>query len=608
MPEDTLVKMFQNRVRKYGERVALRRKRNNRWEELSWKEFGEQVKNFSLGLIVLGLQKGETVSILSENRPEWVFADLGIMSAGGIGVSIYAGNLPQDVAYIIAHSESKIVVVENQEQLSKVIAVRGELPYLEKIVVIEDFERRDDLMIMSFSDVGKLGFEQGCKDEKMFEKRLLEVKPEDTAAIVYTSGTTGPPKGVMLSQANFIFICSSTLKIFAVSDQDISLSFLPLAHALERVVFFMTIYAGATVSFAESIKKIGENILEVRPTILIGVPRIFEKIYEGVISRAESTSRVQKVIFNWCVRGGKMVCDLRLSNKKIPLLLRLKYRIADRLIFSKLRDRLGGRIKIMGSGGAPLAKEIIEFFLAAGLPILEAYGMTETTAPSMITRLENMRPGYVGQAIPGVKIKIAEDGEILIKGGNLFKGYFKNPQATAEALKDGWLHSGDIGEIDREGFLKVTDRKKDIIITAGGKNVAPQNIENNLKVGKYISQVMVYGDRRPYLTALITLNEEEVVRFAQANKIRFANFAQLSQHSVIKQLVIDIVREKNEGLARFERIKRFVILPEDFSYQSGELTPTIKVKRKFTQEKFAKIIEGMYSSGPPVGVVEVEPK
>ena len=303
-----------------------------------------------------------------------------------------------------------------------------------------------------------------------------------------------------------------------------------------------------------------------------------------------------------------MVCDLRLSNKKIPLLLRLKYKIADRLIFSKLRVRLGGRIKIMGSGGAPLAKEIIEFFLAAGLPILEAYGMTETTAPSMITRLENIKPGYIGQAIPGVKIKIAEDGEILIKGGNLFKGYFKNPQATAEALKDGWLHSGDIGEIDEEGFLKVTDRKKDIIITAGGKNVAPQNIENNLKVGKYISQVMVYGDRRPYLTALITLNEEEVVRFAQANKVGLANFAQLSQHSIIKQLVIDIVREKNEGLARFERIKRFVILPEDFSYQSGELTLTIKVKRKFTQEKFAKIIEGMYSSGPPVGVVEVEPK
>lgn len=594
MNEKSLPKMFFSRVNKYGEKTVLRTKKDGKWKDISWNEFGKNVKNFALGLISLGIEKEDKVSILSWNRVEWVFADLGILSCGGIPVSIYASNTPKEVGYIISHSESKIVVVENDEQLKKVLQIKDELSMLKKIIIIDGKEKYDGNDILNFNTISKLGEEFDKNNPTIFEERLNSVSEDDISMIIYTSGTTGPPKGALLTHKNILFVCESLSKILPIGENDTSLSFLPLAHALERIIFYLSIYSSGCINFAENINTIAQNIVEVKPTVMVGVPRVFEKIYNGVITSVENSSKLKRKIFWWSVKIGKQVSELKVSKQPIPKLLSFKYKIADKVVFSKLRKKLGGRLKLFGCGGAPLSKEIHYFFYSAGMPILEAYGMTECSAPATMPRLDDMKFGCVGKPLQGVEVKIANDGEILIKGPNVFKGYFKNDEATRETLIDGWLYSGDIGEFDSDGFLKITDRKKDLIINSYGKNIAPQNIENHIKTNKYISQVVVCGDKKPYLTALITLNEKEIIDYAKERKIKYNNFLELVNTKEIKELVEKVIDEKNKSLAKFETIKKFRVLPQDFSQETGEMTPTMKVKRKFIFEKYKNIIEEMY--------------
>jgi len=592
MNEKTLPRLFLSRVDRYKDRRALVRKVEGRWEPVSWNQYAAKVRDIFLGLLSLGIRKGDAVAILSWNRVEWVFADMAILSTGGICVPIYASNLPRDVAYVIEHSDSRFAFVEDREQLAKILEVRSDLPGLETIVVFEG-DGDPEKGVLSLDELMDRGRNVENADD-VFREHAEAVVPEDLFTYSYTSGTTGPPKGAMLTHANIRFVSERSIRLIDFRDSQCTLSFLPLAHLLERFVFYTSMEAGLTVYFAESIEKIPENLLEVRPHGLISVPRLYEKIYTRVLNQAEAGSPITRKIFHWASGIGRTYARLHSESKPIPTALLLQYRIADLLVFRKLRARFGGRIFFLGTGGAPISSEISEFLYAAGMPPTEAYGLTETSAPSTMSHTGQFRLGTVGKPLEDVEVKIAEDGEILIRGGNVFVGYLKNPEATAEAMKDGWFHSGDVGELDEDGFLRITDRKKDLIITAGGKNIAPQNIENLIKTDRFISQVMVYGDRMPYCVALITLDPEEMRRWATEQGIDFLSPGELVENPEVVKLVRGIVDSKNQQLPRFEQIKKFRVLPEDFSQDTGELTPTLKVKRKFTSQKYWNLIEEMY--------------
>ncbi len=598
--------LIHEKIKKNGERILFRKKSGDKWESYSWEEVGKFISHCACGLISLGLKEGDKVSILSQNRLEWVLSDLSIISSGAITVGIYASNTPKEVSYIINHSESKFVFIEDEEQLKKIITKKDELNQVKNFIIFEqnnlDVKNKISNLI-TFSELCEMGKKHYEAYPTILNERLNNINPEDILTIIYTSGTTGPPKGAMLSHSNVMFICEAVNKVMNLSSDDSYLSFLPLAHALERIVLYMCLYYEGLISFARSINTIAEDIKEVQPTIVVGVPRVFEKIYNRIISEAESGSKLKKIIFKWCLGVGKTVSEHKINKTKIPIFTLLKYKIADELVFKKLRKGVGGKVKFFGSGGAPLAKEIIEFFHYANLLILEAYGLTETTAPSTISRLDDFKFGCVGKPLPGVQVKIAEDGEILIKGPNVFKGYFKNDEATREAFEGEWFKSGDIGEFDEDGFLKITDRKKDLIITAGGKNIAPQNIENFIKTSKFISQAVVIGDKRPFLTALLTLQKDEIINYAiekgivkKDDYIDEKTYEFIINHQAVKALVSSIIEEKNKELAKFETIKKFTILQNDFSQETGELTPTLKVKRKVVNQKYANIIERMYNN------------
>ena len=594
MQEETLVRMFRDRVKRYGDRVCLRHKAEGAWRDISWKEFGERVDAFAMGLISLELEPGQCVSVLSTTRPEWAVADLGILSARGRTVGIYPSNPPKDVEYLLSHSEAAVVVVENPDQLEKVLSVRERLPALRKIVVIEglaDTSEEDLFSLDAFLELGRSRAEK-LRDE--LEARVAAARPDEIATCIYTSGTTGPPKGALITHGNVLFNIEATKDRVPLADGDEYISFLPLAHLLERFIFYATLFHGVTINYAESFERLGANLLEIRPTALIGVPRVYEKIYDRVVGAAEAAGALKGALFRWAVSVGRKYAVLTTEKQPVPAGLRMRRALADRLVFSKMRERVGGRIKWLGSGGAPLSRSIAEFFHAAGLPIFEAYGLTESSAPATCHAMDDYRFGTVGKPIPGVDVKIADDGEILIRGPNVFAGYFKEPEATAEAIRDGWLYSGDVGVFDADGFLKITDRKKDLIITAGGKNIAPQNIENLMKISKYISHIMVYGDRKPYCVALVTLNLEEVRPWAETRGIPSTDEAELARHPEVRKLIQGVIDEKNRELVSVETVKKFRILESDFSEETGEITPTMKVKRKFTSNKYMDIIEKMY--------------
>lgn len=589
-----IVEIARERAEQYGDRVWYYYKKGGKWHGVTFRQAHEETRAVACGLLALGVKKGECVGIVSDTRREWSMADMAIMSAGAITVGVYPTETPENTAYILNHSECRIVFVENKKQLEKMKSISNELKNINKIILFEDEIIKDDLVI-SLEELRKKGEEFFKSNPEIYENRFRSITLDDIATIVYTSGTTGPPKGVVLTHRNISAVTVASAQAVPLREDDFGIVFLPLAHVLQRVSGYVGLYLGAKGAFAESIEKIIDNFQELKPTVQSSVPRLFEKFYIRVLSTVENAPERRKKIFNWCMNTGYQVSALKRSGKKIPLLLKIKHMVADLLVFRKIRRVLGGRIRFMVSGAAPISVKILEFFHAVGILILEGYGLTETAAPATVNRIDDFKFGTVGKPIPCCEVKIAADGEVLIRGENVFKEYYKNPEATGEAFTaDGWFKTGDIGTIDEDGFLKITDRKKELIVTAGGKNIPPQNIENLLKTSQYISNAFVYGDRRKYLTALITLDDEEVVNYLKSRNISYDKNVPLAEHPEVVKLIAKEIEEKNSKLARYEQIKKYRILNKDFSVDSGELTPTMKLKRRVITERYKKLLDEMY--------------
>ncbi|PKN66982.1 MAG: long-chain fatty acid--CoA ligase [Deltaproteobacteria bacterium HGW-Deltaproteobacteria-12] len=596
---DTVPKLFASRVEKWKNRVAFRKKELGIWADTTWETYGKEVKIAGMALQALGLKKGQKISILSEPREEWLYCDLGCACIGGVTVGIYTTNAPDEVEYIVGHSDSQIFFAEDEEQLDKVLVVREKLPELKKIIVYEMEGLRDfkDPMVMSYAEFRKLGMKEIEKNPGLFEKLGAEVKPEDTLFIVYTSGTTGRPKGAMLSHHNIIYATSMGAETAFVYGNEEALTFLPLCHVAERVgAVFNQLMMGQTLNFAENLETVPIDLREVQPTNFFAVPRFWEKFYSSIYMTINEATAIEKKVFHWAVKIGHKTSSLRLAHKSIPLYLLFLNAIADFAVFRNTRAMVGlGRGYNMVSGGAPIAPEILAFFHAVGLRIKEVYGQTEDSGPTSTHHRDNIKLGTVGQPFPGVTVKIAADGEILVKGDNVFQGYLKEPELTKEYLtEDGWLHSGDLGEFDEDGFLKITGRKKDIIITAGGKNITPQYIENKLKASIYINDAVIIGDRKAYLTALIMIDKENVTDFAQKQRIPFTTFKSLCHQKEVIDLIGEDVRRVNEQLARVENIRKFRLIDVELQAEDPELTATMKLKRGYVNEKFKDLIKEMY--------------
>ena len=593
---ETLATMFWSRVDKSADGLAQMSKRHGGWTTLTWREVGEVVREVALGLIALGRQRGDTVALLSASRAEWVQADFAIFSAGCVTVPVYPTYPPDLIAYVLNDSGARTIIVEDPGQLAKVLEAREKTPGLQQIIVMTGYEAtQPPKMVMTWDMLRRLGRDNANQQAAVLAERLAATMPDDLASIVYTSGTTGPPKGVMQTHRNHLAAQRNSESAAPCEEGWVHLLFLPLAHSFARLESFLGVYRGLCTAFAENLDKVGDNLKEVRPHFICSVPRVFEKVYAKILSGVEAGSPAKKKIFHWAIGVGREVSRHQQRGQPLPAGLRVKRAIAHKLVFSKLHAALGGRLQWAISGGAPLSREIAEFFHSAGILILEGYGLTETCPAATFNRPTRFKFGSVGQALDNVEIKIAADGEILIRGANIARGYLKQPEATAEVFEpSGWFHSGDIGRLDDEGFLFITDRKKDLIVTAGGMNIAPQNIENMLKADPFISQAMVYGDRKPYPVALITVNAEELAKFAREQGILATDPAVVVKHPKVLERVGRIVEEKNSQLQSYAKVKKFTVLPVDFSQEGGELTPTLKVKRKIVSNKYLTRIEELY--------------
>jgi long-chain acyl-CoA synthetase len=588
--------MFRRKVEKYGDRVALMYKREGAYHSMSWAEYGRRVRDFALGLIALGLEPRQQVALLCENRPEWVIADLAMVCAGGVNVPIYMTLTPKQVEYIVADSQSRIVIVSNPEQLQKVLKVRDNLPLVKQIICIECPEPRPDPKLLSFDEVLELGARWAQeKGTSALDERVEALAPDDMASIIYTSGTTGEPKGVMLTHDNFMSNAQASLQVLPISDSDVVLNFLPLSHVFARTCeHYVMLVSGASLAFAETVDTVAANMMEVRPTIMIGVPRFYEKTYARVMERAAQLPGFKRAVFDWAMRvGAARIKTLRMKRPLSPW-MRLKLLIADRVVYRRVHERLGGRMRYFVSGGGPLSREIAEIFGCMGVKICEGYGLTESSPTICVNRLEGIKYGTVGPPVPGVEVKIAEDGEILTRGRLVMKGYYGREQETAEAIVDGWLRTGDIGVIDEDGYLAITDRKKDIIVTAGGKNVAPQLIENALKTDPFISQVVIHGDKRKFLSALIVPDFEQLEPWAREQGLSFSCRAELVGLEAVHALIEQRMTDKLRDFARYEQIRRFTLLDREFTMGDGEVTPSLKIKRKVVADRYRDLIEAMY--------------
>ena len=588
--------MLRSNAAEFSSRLALKYRRQGSFVTLTYAAYYERALMVARGLGKMGVKPGDRIAILSENRAGWVIADMGILCTGSVTVPIYPTNTPEQIEYMINHSGAKIVFVSGKFQYGKLLKVRESIPGLELVVSFERFLGDPKLPVTTFYQLSEIDSPISDDEKREIEAKINLIKPDDMLTLIYTSGTTGVPKGVMLSHNNILTNTQYlTEQSGAIDKNDILLSFLPLSHILERTAgYYMTIRNGALMAFADSIEKVPENMFEIRPTVMVSVPRLFEKIYHRIYENAHQMPSVKKNLFHWAVEVGKKYVEATYIRKQPSTLLNLKYAIADRLIFSKIRARFGGNMKLFCSGGAPLDKTINEFFWVIGIPIFEGYGLTETSPALCFNNFEHIRFGSVGFALEKTEFKIAGDGEILVKGPQVMLGYYNDPEATADAIQDGWFKTGDIGHID-DGFVFITDRKKELIITAGGKNIAPQPIENELKMDKYISSVFVYGDRKPYISALIVPNLERLLEFAKEKHLNYYELDDLVMNELVQKLFEQRLSEINSRLAPYETIKKFVLLPHDFSIEGGELTPTLKLRRKVIYEKFKQKIEDMYT-------------
>lgn len=604
---DTIPHTFFSRVGRMPEATAMRRKDFGLWHDITWAEYGRHVRLVGCGLLSLGVEPGQCVSIIGENIPEWLYTDLGCQSIGGITVGIYTTNSAEECRYILDHSLSRVFIVENEEQLDKALQIRDELPQLEHIVVIdmEGLRHFSDPMVMSWDEFIDRGQTLDRDNPAAFTDHLAALDPDDTALLIYTSGTTGPPKGAMLSQANVVWTCGSAMIPFEVTPDDEVISFLPLSHIAERMLsIYLPVTSGYRVNFVENTDTITQNMTEVSPTFMLSVPRIWEKYHSAIFIRMKDATWFKRLAFGAAMGIGKRYAAARLDKPGgVGPGLKAAFKLADWAVLRKLRERLGfERLNMPISAAAPISPDVLRFYHSIGVPLRQLYGQTEGCGPTSCHQGDIIDPSNTGPPLPGVDIRIANDGEILVKGDNVFQGYFRNPEATAETIVDGWLHSGDVGELDKRGFLKITDRKKDLIITSGGKNIAPQNIENQLKFSPYVNDAVVIGDQRKFLTALIIIDEDNVVKFAQDHKVQYTTYTSLTEAEDIQRLIVEEVKEVNKTLARVETIKRFCILPKKLMEEDGEVTPTMKVKRKNINETFGEMIEGMYRGKAGINV------
>lgn len=586
----TIMEVMKSTAEKNRNKVALKTKIGGEWKEMTWGEYYDQVKITARAFIALGLEQGKAISILGNNCPQWFISDLAAIFAGAVPGGIYTTNSPEQCKFIASHSEANIAVVENAEQLAKFKEIRSELPDLKAIVMMNGSD--PDEMVYSWKELPKIA-QKVTEDE--LNKRIKAQKPDDCCTLIYTSGTTGNPKGVMISHDNIVWTAGQVIDLIKGGPDDVIVSYLPLSHIAEQVVSLHGPYLmGATVWFAESIDKLGENLTEVHPTVFVGVPRVWEKIQGKMLAIGAQASPLKKKIVVWAKKNGLAGGYAMQEGKEKPFL----YGLAKKLVFSKVRDKLGlDRCRIFISTAAPISMDTLEYFLSLGIPITEVYGMSECTGPGTVSLPEpfKFRTGWAGPTVPGTELAIAEDGEVLMRGRHVFKGYFKNEEATKETMDaEGWLHSGDVGIIDAKGFLKITDRIKELIITAGGENIPPQVLEGKLKAIPIVNQVVVIGDRRKYMTALFTLDPDKLTAELAAAGSPAKNMKEAAKCEKFKAYLQEKVEAVNATLARVQTIKKFVIIPAEFTPEGGELTPTMKMKRRIINEKYAKEIESMY--------------
>jgi long-chain acyl-CoA synthetase len=582
----TIVRLWRDAVSSGRTSPAYLLESDDDWRDVSWAEAGERVTALANGLLARGVRKGDTFGLLAHNSLEWALVDFALASVGAVSVPIYATSSARDVGYLLEHSEAVGVVCGDEDQLAKVEAERPALPGLEHVLRVSDL---DSLAVE--------GRAHAAEHPAALEVASSAIEEEDLYTIIYTSGTTGPPKGCMISHRNYFVMASvgAGMKGRYILEDDVMLLYLPLAHNFGRLMLLTGARTGYTIALLDDPLRVPEALPQVRPTVLPSVPRVYEKVYAAVGARFAEATGVKRRLIDWALPLGREASRLREEGKEIPRALELRLGVADRLVFRKVRERLGGRLRFPISGGAPLAREVMEFFDAIGIRIYEGYGLTECTTACALNNGTRYRFGSVGSALPGFELRIADDGEILVRSETVFQGYFKDPEATRAVLtSDGWLRTGDIGELDEAGLLTITGRKKDIIVTAGGKNVSPQNIENDLKTSRYVSQALVVGDRRRHIAALVTLDAGEIARWAAEHEIE-GDVAQLSRSSEVRDLVAGVVDEVNRDRTRFEQIKRFAILPRDFTVEAGEMTQTLKLCRGRIQEHFATEIEELYA-------------
>lgn len=598
----TISEAYVRRAKANPQKVGFRYKKSGEWKDVTFGEHFETTKRLACGLIHGGVKKGDKVCIVGQTSIFWSQFDLAILSCGGVTVPIYPTNTPEDTAYIINHCEASVLFVDDFKNLQKIAAISKECPKLKKVIV--NFElRHEDVKagfeVMSWNALYDLGLNQEKSLGSKVDENLASAKPEEVFTIGYTSGTTGLPKGVVLTHSAVSSVMIDVSKVLAgvTTEDECLLSFLPMSHIFGKWESLTPYFLGWTSSYAESIDSLVANLSEVRPTVWVAVPRIFEKVYSKIMTQVEDSPPAKKKIFQWALGVGKKVIEAQSKGKSPSVTVMMQQKLAEKLVFSKISQRFGGRLRICVSGSAPLARNIQEFMHIVGVPVFEGYGLTETCAPISVNYPSANRFGSVGKLLPEVLVKIADDGEILIKSAKNFREYYKNPEATAEALKDGWFYTGDIGHIDDDGFLFITDRKKDLIKTAGGKYVAPQKIENLAKQQNVLSQVVISGDQKPYVVALITLNQEVVLQYAQANGILYGDYSELVKNAQIQKLVATAIATLNSGLAQYETIKKYHVLPKEFTVEEGDLTPSMKVKRKQVCQKYKAELEALYASG-----------
>jgi long-chain acyl-CoA synthetase len=597
---DTVPKIFWNAVNTREHKTAMREKDLGIWQSISWKEYGEKAKYIGLALNSLGLDKSDVVSIASEGIPEWLFTDLGVICVGGISSGVYTTDSSSQVEYLVNDSKTSFYFAENEEQLDKILEVRDNCPSLKKIIIydLEGLHDFSDPQVISFSELVKLGETIDKNHPDLFESLMSKVSPEDIAILVYTSGTTGPSKGAMISNNNIVYSINSGMNIFKPQENDEQLSFLPLCHILERTVSVMfPLQSAAVINFAESIDTVPENIREVSPTGFIAVPRIWEKFYSSITITMKDATFIGKAFYNFAISVGSKRKDYILNGEPVPFTTQLLFGFCDQFVLKNIKKLLGlNNCRYALSGAAPISPELIDWYLSIGLDMREGWGMTETAGIGTAFYSREIKKGCVGRAIDGSEVQIAKDGEILFRGPGVFCGYLNKPEQTNETIIDGWLHTGDVGQLDNSGNLKITDRKKDIIITAGGKNISPSEIENELKFSAFISDAVVIGDKRKFLSCLIMIDEENVMKFAQDHDVPFSNFESLCKSKEIIDLIQLEVNQVNKKFANVEQVKKFTLIDVQLTAEDDELTPTMKLKRKFINQKYTNIIEAMYKT------------